>query len=1214
MDRVAETTDAMEGGETTSLGDEELTLALERALADERPLLVLIESEDGLVGPVVEQIADDVGPVVRAAGAEATRGKVGYVADSMNLDDVHGGVVVIENAQWVDPTSMGRVQRLLTDDHSNLIVIVGHMPVEPEGSWWIDRLATVAERHGRLVTTERRRRVIDSVEAPTDDKERDLVLASKLISGPIPVPVVAHLLDLSEPDALELAEELVQRDFLTETRSGFQTSEAGRAVAVGEARLGYVAGRLAAAFERSGEDPAVIGSLLMAAGEEGRAYPLLRDAAMAANAKAAVGEAYHLAESALAANEVASVGASDEIGELHLICGRHLRDAGRSEAAAGHLDAAITSLEGPDRIDALGFAAAVADDRQLPQEAERILALAEWEAVRQKQLAKLGSLGTFHARALNRIGFADEADAMLEKAEALLARHATPTQQFYAEVNRAWMNFDRGQMAQAESEFTHLRDLTDQNDISGLADKEAWRARALFASGHPRDGVDAVVRARELASEADVEAPLFLADLALAEGNLLFARPAEALEASDRVLDLVERLLPAWENVARANRALTLLRLDRPSEAASEIEAAIDNTPPGADGWRWRSRCKAIQLEIAPTLGKPFPQREAEDLADLFLQSEYHGWAAELLCVIAEQTKGQEAAREAMALANQLGIPMLAARAARAGKLWDDPAAAPTIRALHAIEGRLPDGWVEEWTQIPAVAEGLAAPVPAEDETGAENTRIIQEALQRAGLASPEAILSPAQRRGQGLVHHRRRRRSPLALVAAAMGVVVLAVGTSFAVTQLTQPDPPAVTVGATASPAPTDPPPPLSLEETQIEVPVELLFGTALDRGDPGRSGYLDVAGPRTVDGHYWIFQAADAITATPLAYGNNLLVGSADGTYQAVNLTSGSGSWSLATEDQIDASGALSSGSSQAGQPAAPAVGEGGGSDAGGTVVVVGDDGVVRARDALTVTATQMWSTPLGARIKSSPIVDNGVVYVATVDGFVYALDLANGEEIWRYPQREEGAEPLGRITADLAFADGILYVGAEDGGLHLLNTDGSLLCESALDAPIVVNPVVVDGRAYISYGQVIRIIEAGTCVGPVIGTGTVQFLSETVVDVAPAVVGNLMYIPNADFLNAVDRLAVEEGAATPGEVHHWSEGKVNAEGKIASPPVVTNDTVYFGTESGWVYAVDSDTGDLLWEWQTGNYVRASPVVIDGAVYIASGDGNVYAVGPSG
>jgi outer membrane protein assembly factor BamB len=74
------------------------------------------------------------------------------------------------------------------------------------------------------------------------------------------------------------------------------------------------------------------------------------------------------------------------------------------------------------------------------------------------------------------------------------------------------------------------------------------------------------------------------------------------------------------------------------------------------------------------------------------------------------------------------------------------------------------------------------------------------------------------------------------------------------------------------------------------------------------------------------------------------------------------------------------------------------------------------------------------------------------------------------------------------------------------------------------------------------------------------------------------------------------------------------VHADGKIASAPVVTNDAVYFGTETGWVHAVDADTGELLWQWQAESYVRASPVVVEGAVYIASGDGKVFAVGPSG
>jgi len=188
----------------------------------------------------------------------------------------------------------------------------------------------------------------------------------------------------------------------------------------------------------------------------------------------------------------------------------------------------------------------------------------------------------------------------------------------------------------------------------------------------------------------------------------------------------------------------------------------------------------------------------------------------------------------------------------------------------------------------------------------------------------------------------------------------------------------------------------------------------------------------------------------------------------------------------------------------------------------------------------------------------------------------------------------------------------VGTETGGLHLINTDGTLHCETTLDGSIRVNPVITDGRAYIAVGSVMRVFPAGVCEQLV--SETVQYLSETVIEVAPAVVGDLMYIPNGIFLNAVDRSAVEEGVPDPLDVHHWSPGQVHADGKIASAPVVTNDAVYFGTETGWVYAVDADTGEPLWQWQAESYVRASPVVVEGAVYIASGDGKVFAVGPSG
>ncbi|MGA7271612.1 MAG: hypothetical protein WB239_11115, partial [Acidimicrobiia bacterium] len=621
-----------------------------------------------------------------ARGAEATRAAAGRVAEELGLEGSPASVLVVEDCQWADPSSLGRLQRLVKQG-AHLLMILSYRPDVAGAEWWIENLANEANRSGALVRIEVAASTTEPIQLDSD--RRDLVVAARLVSIPLPVSVVASLLGVSDGQALDVAEHLVSEGLLRDERNGFMAAPSAASVEVGQARLGHIAGRLADALAAAGAEDSVVGSLHLAAGDSARAYPLLRGAALEAQSRHASGEAFELAQAALRAAGEASIDRPAESGELRLICGRHLRDMGRSEAAQSELEAAGSMLGGPIRIDALGFAAAVADDRQHPQEAERILAVAEWESVNQGELAKLGSLGSFRARALNRIGFAAEADALLEKSLAILAAEATPVQRYYAEQNRAWILFDRGQVAESESVFTHLRDTADPADLATIADKEAWRARALFVTGHPDQALAAVEAARELSARADVEAPLFLADLALSEGGLSLGRYEDALQASDRVLDLVERQLPAWENVARAERAQALLGLGRVAEADSDIATALAATPPGSDGWRWRSRCRAIQMEVAAEAGRGWSQREAEDLADMFLQSEYYGWAAELMLLIARRNRDTEVAREAMALAVQVGNPMLAARAASVGKLWREPGAAPVIRAVRAIEGRL---------------------------------------------------------------------------------------------------------------------------------------------------------------------------------------------------------------------------------------------------------------------------------------------------------------------------------------------------------------------------------------------------------------------------------------------------------------------------------------------------------------------------------------------
>jgi len=53
-----------------------------------------------------------------------------------------------------------------------------------------------------------------------------------------------------------------------------------------------------------------------------------------------------------------------------------------------------------------------------------------------------------------------------------------------------------------------------------------------------------------------------------------------------------------------------------------------------------------------------------------------------------------------------------------------------------------------------------------------------------------------------------------------------------------------------------------------------------------------------------------------------------------------------------------------------------------------------------------------------------------------------------------------------------------------------------------------------------------------------------------------------------------------------------------------------VYVGSIDGGLYALDAKSGHELWSFKMGNAMVSSPLVADGAVYVASHDGYIYAI----
>jgi eukaryotic-like serine/threonine-protein kinase len=67
------------------------------------------------------------------------------------------------------------------------------------------------------------------------------------------------------------------------------------------------------------------------------------------------------------------------------------------------------------------------------------------------------------------------------------------------------------------------------------------------------------------------------------------------------------------------------------------------------------------------------------------------------------------------------------------------------------------------------------------------------------------------------------------------------------------------------------------------------------------------------------------------------------------------------------------------------------------------------------------------------------------------------------------------------------------------------------------------------------------------------------------------------------------------------------------IRSSPAVANGLVYVGSDDHKLYAIDASTGHVRWTHQTGGAIRSSPAIADGFVYIGSDDNHLYALDAS-
>lgn len=1044
----------------------------------------------------------------------------------------------------------------------------------------------------------------------------DLITLLAVAGRPVRVDEAVETLKIGADEVLTAVEELVEAGQALDTSEGIAKS-ASTPEPKSASRTSYLAGKWAEALDTLGGDHTEIGLAYLAAGQYAKAADHL--------VPVALGEATSVAvNAALAAGEHGNFYSKVTEGQLHLSRAAHRSAAGDTLGASADLEVAIRNLEGAPLVDALQSASEVASNLQHPQQSEALAALGALQATRVGEPAKQGSLLTLQGRELARLGFPLEADRAIEVGRALVNLHGTADQKDIAHWHAAWVMFDRGEFRNAESEFSSLRDRAKDGNPVLLGAREAYWARALFGNGRATEALEATERAEVIASQTGADVPAFLAGLARMEGALNFARYEDAVSEAQSVLETIRRSLPQWENVGLVGLARAYAGTGEVEKAHEALDAAEAATPAGIDGWRWRIHAQEVRVSLTPE-SEPWPQKDAEDLTDALLQARWFDSAAHLMCIRSHREKDRDLGVEAAALALQIGNPMLAARAVESAGVWDDDVAVPVARAVRQVEQHVPAAWLDQWRSVDSVAHAYEVNTDVDVDTD-ELTAHIDEALQAAGLAGTDVILSPAQRQAKGLVRRRPRRRLGTgALVGVAAGVAVLSVGLAFALFTLLGPRNEILDPNPTTTTAPR-------MEDTIVPMPEDGIYGTAELRGGDSRDGVFEDSGFRKVIGQYWTNSPGGFFSTNPISYGFRVYLGSAtdeelliyaEGTLERETL--GSPVSSEVAVKQVDAP---LSGST--------------------TYLVFGtEDGVVHGLNAFQY--ADVWATEVGGVVRTVPLfveTELGVfVVVATDTGSVLGLDMDEGTVEWRYDGSAEG--PLAPVHANMAYHDGVIYVMDSEGTLHLIGTpepppptssttttitindpsggdqasqdtsgaptvilEAVAICQHQYPGPLAIgsNPVISGEIVYLPTADWgIWMTKVGECNRQPEDrlTPQIETTNERGIQFAPIVHRDIIYVVDNARLVAIDSSALPER-----RFDHW-EMPFNAESTITGAPVMSGGVIYLGTQDGRVIAVDAETGSGIWEFDAGESIRGSVAVVrSGAVFATTSAGQFIAI----
>jgi outer membrane protein assembly factor BamB len=249
----------------------------------------------------------------------------------------------------------------------------------------------------------------------------------------------------------------------------------------------------------------------------------------------------------------------------------------------------------------------------------------------------------------------------------------------------------------------------------------------------------------------------------------------------------------------------------------------------------------------------------------------------------------------------------------------------------------------------------------------------------------------------------------------------------------------------------------------------------------------------------------------------------------------------------------------------------------------------------------STTLWTFETMGQISASPnfasLNDTEAVVFGSYDNFLYALDRHTGHELSRY---ESGYY----INGAAAVYNGSHLFGGCDAWLRIISANTALPTDSAeLGDYIPASPAVDNGVAYIA--------DHSGNVHELVLTDNGRIASHRKMLDAESNDASLVSVPAVDsrtlYVLADNRqlYAIDRQSGTV----RWTFLQKGDSGE--SSPVVCRNRVIACTRNGIISILDASSGTLLWEYDAGEPITASPAVIDGRFYVLTTKGRMMCFG---